>query len=231
MDISGRLYVVATPIGNMQDITARALETLRDSDLIVCEDTRVTGGLLHKQGIKKQMRALNEFNEEAVLYEIISQLKDGAVVSLVSDSGTPLISDPGFLLVRQARKSGITVIPIPGASAVIAALSASGLPSDSFLFSGFLPKQQSKKQRFFQHFKDTITKDYSPTLIFYESPHRIVHTLQIMLKIFEDREVTIARELTKIHEEFYTDSISALLSAYTQKVPKGELTVLFSLKS
>lgn len=231
MEESGNLYVVATPIGNMQDITARALETLRASDLIVCEDTRVTGGLLHKHAIKKPMRALNEFNEEAVLYEIISQLKNGATISLVSDSGTPLISDPGFLLVRQARKNNITVTPIPGASAVITALSASGLPSDSFLFCGFLPKQQSKKRRFFQHFNDTITKDYSPTLIFYESPHRIVNTLQIMIEVFEDREVTIARELTKIHEEIYADALSSIINTFSQKEPKGELTVLFSLKS
>lgn len=230
MDL-GHLYIVATPIGNMQDITLRALETLRQSNLIVCEDTRVTGGLLHRHDIKKPMRALNEFNEETVLYEIISQLENGAIVSLVSDSGTPLISDPGFLLVRQARKKSIPVTPIPGASAVTVALSASGLPSDSFLFLGFLSKNLSKKKRLLTHIHASYNKDYSPTLILYESPHRITSTLAVLCEVFGDQKITIARELTKIHEEFKTGLLSELIAEYTQKSPKGELTLLISQKS
>ncbi len=230
MDISGHLYVVATPIGNMQDITLRALDTLRKSDLIVCEDTRVTGNLLHKYEIKKPMRALNEFNEQTVLYEIINELENGATVSLVSDSGTPLVSDPGFLLVRQARKKHIPVTPIPGASAGIAALSASGLPSDSFLFLGFLSKQRTKKRKYLDHLKTSFTKNFSPTIILYESPHRIIDTLEILQDVFGDRKITIARELTKIHEEFKTGLLSEIISEYSQKPPKGELTILISLK-
>ncbi len=230
MDISGHLYVVATPIGNIRDITLRALEVLKNSDLIVCEDTRVTGNLLHHYEIKKPMRALNEFNEQNLVYEIIKKLEEGEVISLVSDNGTPLISDPGFLLVREARKRNILVTPIPGPSAVTAALSASGLPTDSFIFLGFLPKNNSKKINLLTHLRDTVNKNYSPTIVMYESPHRLTETLKVMLEIFGDKEVTVAREITKLYEEFRTESVSVLIDSYTQNAPKGEITLLISLK-
>ncbi|HRN96603.1 MAG TPA: 16S rRNA (cytidine(1402)-2'-O)-methyltransferase [Candidatus Levybacteria bacterium] len=230
MEEPGHLYIVATPIGNLHDATLRALDTLKQCDTVVCEDTRVTGKLLHHFGIKKPMVALNEFNEETVMYEIISQLENGAIVALVSDGGTPLISDPGFLLVRLARKKGITITPIPGPSAVTTALSASGIPSDSFLFLGFLTKNRTKKKKLLSHIKTTISKDFSPTLVLYESPHRIVDTLTVLQETFGDCEIVIARELTKIHEEFKQELLSTLINEYTQKAPKGELTLLLSLK-
>jgi 16S rRNA (cytidine1402-2'-O)-methyltransferase len=230
MDSEGHLYIVATPIGNLQDITLRAIEILKDSDVIVCEDSRVTGKLLHHLGFKKPMMALNEFNEETVAYEIIHLLQQGKKISLVSDSGTPLISDPGFILVRLARKKGIPVTPIPGASAVIAALSASGLPSDSFLFLGFLPKNNSKKKKTLTTISEMTQLDLSPTIIFYESPHRIVDTLILLHEICGDREILIARELTKIYESFHSNTISKLITEFSTKQPKGEITVLLSLK-
>ncbi len=230
MDL-GHLYIVATPIGNLQDITLRALETLKQSDTIVCEDTRVTGILLHNYGIKKPLIALNEFNEQTVIYEIIEKLQQGENVSLVSDNGTPLISDPGFLLVRLARKKEIPVFPIPGPSAVITALSASGLPTDSFVYLGFLPKNKTKKKKYLQYLSSIVTKDFCPTFALYESPHRIIDTLTQIKDTFGDIHVVVARELTKIHEEFTNIQISECIANYSQKAPKGEITLLFSLKS
>lgn len=230
MDSSGRLYILATPIGNMQDITLRALDTLKTCDLVVCEDTRVTGKLLHNYDIKKPLKALNEFNEHNVVYDIIQEIINGSVVCLVSDSGTPLVSDPGFLLVREAKKKDLSVIPIPGPSAVIAALSASGLPTDSFLFLGFLPKNKTKRKKQLSFIANTFRTEYKPTIVFYESPHRIVETLKFILEIFGDIEITIAREITKIHEEIKSELLSELINKYSEKEPKGEFTVLFSLK-
>jgi 16S rRNA (cytidine1402-2'-O)-methyltransferase len=214
----------------LQDITLRAIETLKSSDVIVCEDTRVTGRLLHHLGIKKPLRALNEFNEESQIHEIISELLQGLVISLVSDSGTPLISDPGFLLVRAARSKNIPVTPLPGPAAVIAALSASGLPTDMFLFLGFLSKNNTKKKKLLSHIQGTLSKDYSPTLILYESPHRVLQTLTTIREVFGDKKIVIARELTKIYEEFKFELISTLISEYSEKQPKGELTLVLSLK-
>jgi 16S rRNA (cytidine1402-2'-O)-methyltransferase len=230
MKDESHLYIVATPIGNLQDITLRAIETFKISDTIVCEDTRVTGKLLHHLGIKKPMIALNEFNEQNVAYDVIHLLEQGQKISLVSDGGTPLISDPGFVLVRLARQKGFTVTPIPGASAVIAALSASGLPSDSFLFLGFLPKNATKKRKLLTSYTESINKTFSPTLLFYESPHRIVDTLSLIQIIFGDIEIMIAREITKIYESFQSGQVSELIKEYTAKQPKGEITVLLSMK-
>lgn len=231
MEISGHLYIVATPIGNLQDITLRALEIFKQCDTIICEDTRVTGNLLHHFEIKKPMVALNEFNEETVMYELINRLKNGEIMCLVSDGGTPLVSDPGFLLVRLAHKHGVPVTPIPGASAVITALSASGLPSDSFLFLGFLPKNSSKKIKILSHIHTSVSKDFSPTLILYESPHRIVDTLICLEKIFGNCEIVIARELTKMYEEIRREKVQELIAEYSEKQPKGEITLLLSLKN
>jgi 16S rRNA (cytidine1402-2'-O)-methyltransferase len=228
MNTAGNLYIVATPIGNLQDITLRAIEILKSVDLIVCEDTRVTGKLLHHLGIKKTMKALNEYNEEQVLYEVLSGLEAGMNIALVSDAGTPLISDPGFRLVRTAREKIFEVIPIPGASAVIAAISASGLPCDKFLFLGFLAKNRTKKHKLLSHLKKTVTPDYRPTIIFYESPHRVVDSLQVMYEVFGDIEIVIARELTKVYEEISKKRVQEWIGLYTEQQPKGEITVLFS---
>lgn len=230
MDSSGQLYIVATPIGNMQDITFRAIDVLKGCDLVVCEDTRVTGKLLHHYNIKKPLKPLNEFNEQNVIYDVINKIINGAKVCLVSDSGTPIVSDPGFLLVREARKKKLTVTPIPGPSAVVAALSASGLPTDSFLFLGFLPKNKTKKQKMLTYISSTFTNDYKPTMIIYESPHRIVDTLQYLKEVFDDKKIMVAREVTKMHEEFRSELLSTFISEYSEKQPKGELTLLISLK-
>ena len=227
----GSLYIVATPIGNLQDITLRALETLKNVDIVLCEDTRLTGKLLNHFKIKKPLRLLNDFNEETVSYQVLDLLVDGKQIALVSDAGTPLISDPGFRLVRLAREHSITVIPIPGPTSVISALSASGFPSDSFLFIGFLPKGANKKTRLFNNLKTTYkSQDLCPTLIFFESPYRLVETLQLMLKELGDIEVVLARELTKIHEEFIQKPLSILVTDFEKKKPKGEFVVLLSLK-
>ncbi len=226
------LYIVATPIGNMQDITLRALEVLRSVDFIICEDTRITGKLLHHFEIKKPMKALNEYNEKTAIYEILDEILLGKSAAIVSDAGTPLISDPGFPLVKLAKEKGVLVISIPGPTALITALSSSGLPTDSFMFQGFLPKRASKIEQFFDYFRSSVCSNgYSPTLVFYESPHRIIKTVKIMLDVLGDHEVVIARELTKIHEEVIKMKVSEFIIKYDKASPKGELVILMSLKT
>lgn len=221
----GTLYIVATPIGNLQDITLRAIEILKNVSSIVCEDTRVTGKLTGKYEIKKPLLALNEFNEEQVVYEVLKKLEK-ADIALVSDAGTPLISDPGYRLVNEAIKRGYKVVPIPGASALITALSACGLPTDKFVFLGFLPKSEVKATK-----QLSIFADFEGTIILYESPHRITQTLHAISEVFGDIDVTIARELTKIYEEIISKKISAHLEKYEAQEPKGEIVVLFSNKN
>ncbi len=219
------LYIVATPIGNMQDITSRAMLTLDEVGAILCEDTRETKKLLEKYEIKtSHLIPFNEFNEENVLYEVLELLKT-VDVALVSDAGTPLISDPGYKLVSYARKRGIKVIPIPGPSAIITALCASGLPTDKFTFLGFLPKTQGKAVTILEN-----TKKMELTVILYESPHRIIKTLETINNVFGDIEVTIARELTKVYEEIFSDKCLNLIEKYANKNPKGEFVLLFSTK-
>lgn len=222
--MKGNLYIVATPIGNLQDITFRAVETLKSVDFIVCEDTRVTSRLLNHYGIKKPLIALNEFNEDQILYEILKKLENGSG-ALVSDAGTPLISDPGYRLVKEAKKKGFLVSPIPGASAIISALSVSGLPTDKFVFLGFLPKSEARAGKLLNK-----TKLIELTVILYESPHRIIKTLELIKNIFGDIEITIARELTKIYEETRSEKATSLIEHFTKITPKGEFVILFSLK-
>lgn len=219
------LFVVATPIGNLQDITFRALETLKSVDLIVCEDTRVSSTLLNKYEIKKPLFALNEFNEEQEVFTILKRLET-VDVALVSDAGTPLISDPGFRLVSSAKKKGFAVVPIPGPSALIAALSASGLPTDKFSFLGFLSKSQTKNEKVLHQYKDLQT-----TIVLYESPHRIIKTLEAIKNVFGNIEITMAREITKIHEEIITKTVAEFINKYQEVEPKGEIVLLFSSKS
>lgn len=193
----GTLFVVATPIGNLDDLSPRARQVLSDADLIAAEDTRHTGRLLSHFGIKSRQIALHDHNEDTVLVRIIADLKDGKSVALVSDAGTPLISDPGFRLLRAAHDAGIRVSPIPGPSAVVAALSVCGLPTDEFCFAGFLPGKKVARQKQLQ----TLVGE-SRTMIFYESVHRIVETMSDLRSTFAgERQVFIGRELTKLHEQ------------------------------
>lgn len=220
----GNLYVVATPIGNLQDISLRALDVLQSVDTIVCEDTRVTSILLNRYEIKKPLIAINEYNEDQVVYSILGKLEKENI-ALVSDAGTPLISDPGFKLVSSAKKRGINIVPIPGATALIAALCVSALPTDKFTFLGFLPKTPSKAEGLLE-----LTKGLETTVVIYESPHRILQTLKIIKNVFGDIEVTLARELTKKFEEVKSQKISQHLLDYLSKNPKGEFVMLLSTK-
>ena len=222
MEYKGKLYVVATPIGNLQDITLRAIDTLKNVNTIVCEDTRVSSILLTKYEIKKPLIAINEFNEEQMTYQILKILETSDV-AVVSDAGTPLISDPGYRLVNAAKAKDIRVIPIPGASALIAALSASSLPTDKFVFLGFLPKSKAKAVKSLKELESLRT-----TVILYESPHRIVSSLENIIEAYGDIKVTIGRELTKIYEEIVEKKASEFIDLYTAKPPKGEFVVLFS---
>ncbi len=221
---TGTLYILATPIGNLGDISQRALEILRSCDIVACEDTRNTGALLGKFGIKKRMFVNEDSREKAVVPALAEKLKSGLNVALVSDAGTPCVSDPGFRIVRECRKTGVKVVPIPGACAFISALSASGLPSDSFLFSGFLPAKTSARRNFFEKYKD-----FPHTLIFYESPYRIDKFLSEALEIFGgERVVCVAKEITKIHERFFVGKLSCVKSEVEKSALKGEFVVMIA---
>lgn len=226
----GQLFIVSTPIGNLQDITLRAIATLKEVDEIICEDTRVTGRLLHEFGIDKKMITLTDANEESKSYEIIQQLLEGISFALVSDSGTPLISDPGFKLVREAIKKEIKVVPIPGANAITTALSASGFPTDKFLFLGFAPDSLEHKKKFFEGAKNMIAaSSMSPTIVYYESPHKLLRSLEAIQIVFGDIEIVIAREMTKMYEEFLRDKASVLAEHFTKNAIKGEFVILFRI--
>jgi len=203
----GTLFVVATPIGNLSDTSSRALDTLRNADLIACEDTRQTLKLLSHFGIQKPLTSYHEFNEREKSVELAERIERGDAIALVSDAGTPAISDPGYRLVRLCRERGITVVAIPGANAAITALSASGLPSDNFHFVGFLPPRKSARC---DHLESL--RAYRGTLIFYESPHRVLSTLNDMQEVLGDRETCIGRELTKVHEEYVFGKFSEVRS-------------------
>jgi len=221
--VSGTLYIVATPIGNLEDITLRALRVLREVDLIACEDTRQTRKLLDRHGIAKPLVSYHEHNEQSRAPELLRELEAGRNIALVSDAGTPLISDPGFRIVEQARALGIAVTPIPGPSALTSALSASGLPTDAFFFGGFLPAKKSQRRKMLEGLKG-----YPATLVFYESPHRIMESLDDIVSVLGARRMTLARELTKIHEEFLPGTASELREALGQRQVKGELTLLIA---
>lgn len=219
------LYVTATPIGNLGDLSNRALEILQGVDAIICEDTRVTKKLLTRFGIGKPLIACHEHNETRMIPEILGKLEAGVSLAMVSDAGTPLISDPGYNLVRAAQDQGIPVIPIPGASAPITALQASGLATDAFLFAGFLPPKEGKKEKALEALKNTPA-----TLIFFESPKRVVKTLKSMVKVFGGEcEAVLARELTKMHEEIVRAPLSKLLETFeARETIKGEIVLLVS---
>lgn len=227
------MFIVATPIGNLEDITLRALNTLFSVDAILCEDTRKTGALLRhfeKPGLKiPELFSFYEENELKRMPEAMSRLKVGENLALVTNSGTPTISDPGFKLVRECWQEGIKVVPIPGPSSPIAALSASGLPTDKFLFLGFLPNKSGQRVRLFREVAESL-RHISATVIFFDSPFRIQKSLQDLQTVFGDIKVVISRELTKIHEEVKKEKISAFVSEYEKKPVKGELVILFNPK-
>ncbi|MFO1370996.1 MAG: 16S rRNA (cytidine(1402)-2'-O)-methyltransferase [Candidatus Competibacteraceae bacterium] len=221
---SGALYVVATPIGNLEDISARALRVLREVNCIAAEDTRHTRQLLRHFGIETPLLSLHEHNERARVESIVARLREGAALALVSDAGTPLISDPGFPLVRELRRQGLKVIPVPGPSSLLAALSVAGLPTDRFVFEGFLPAKVAARRERLQ----TLARE-ERTLVFFEASHRVAETLADMTAVFgADRPAVVARELTKRFEEVHSASLSecaAWLEADSNR-SKGEFVVL-----
>src|SRR3990167_8878463 len=203
----GKLFIVATPIGNLGDITLRAIEVIKSVDYVLCEDTRVGAKLLNHFGISKKMVSFNDFNENQKMSDVISDLTSGKSIALVSDAGTPLISDPGYKLVRAAISNDIHVESIPGPSALIAALTISGLPPDKFTFLGYLPKQETKKLKILKAVKKNQENLKSTTIIF-ESPFRVLKTLMSIKEVFGDIDVVICRELTKLYEETRREKVS-----------------------
>ena len=218
--VSG-LYVVATPIGNLRDITLRALDVLAQADLVLCEDTRVTGKLLHAYGISAKLERHDEHAAERARPRALAALAEGKRVVLVSDAGTPLISDPGYRLVREASAVGYAVIPIPGASALIAGLSAAGLPTDRFLFAGFPPPKSAARRTFLEELAGIRT-----TLVFYEGGSRLADSLSDMVSVLGDREAVVCRELTKLYETIYRGPLSALAADPGLDAPRGEIVIL-----
>lgn len=219
--LEAALYLVATPIGNLGDITLRALETLAAADVLACEDTRVTRVLLDRYGIRRRSTPYHEHNATEAGPRLIEALAEGKSVALVSDAGTPLVSDPGFRLVEQALAAGIRVIPIPGPSAVLAALTASGLPSDTFLFAGFLPVKDGQRRTRLEELKAVPA-----TLIFFESPRRLADTLAAMTDVLGMRNTAVGRELTKTFEEMRTGTLANLAEHYAAAdTPRGEIVV------
>lgn len=217
----GCLYIVSTPIGNLEDITMRALRVLKEADLIACEDTRQTLKLLSHFDISKRLVSYHQHNEITRAAEIVIELEQGAKVALVSDAGTPAISDPGHRLVSLCLRHGIQVVPVPGASAFVAALAASGMPIEQFSFVGFLPSRPTERRKSLRGLADEPR-----TLAFYEAPHRVLDTLEDALEILGNRPAVIAREVTKMYEEFQRGHLEQLIEAARKKAPRGEITLL-----
>lgn len=218
---SGTLFVCATPIGNLSDITLRALETLKGVDLIAAEDTRVTLKLLNHYGIRKPLVSYHQHSPSKRVEWLLHQLKEGKNIALVCNAGTPGISDPGVSLVQAALRERIPVVPIPGASAVTAALSVSGMNAQQFLFLGFLPRKRKERRKWLE-----LVKSLPFTLVVYEAPHRLRESLEDLLEILGDRVTVLCRELTKVHEEVTLTTLSALLRRYEVEDPLGEFTLV-----
>jgi len=221
--VTGKLYIVATPIGNLKDITLRALETLKDVDEIACEDTRHSRKLFNKFGIKKPLISLHEHNENRKTDAILKKIKSGSNIALISDAGTPLVSDPGYLLINKLLEEGVAVEAIPGPCAAINALVISGLPSDRFYFLGFLPPKSSSRIRKFNELKD-----HPSTLIFYESTHRIQKFLREAFEVLGSRPVVLVREMTKVFEEVLRGQLGELGTTLSPRSWKGEFVVLIA---
>ena len=222
----GKLYLVPTPIGNLEDMTLRALRILKEVDLILAEDTRTSGRLLQHFEISTPMQSHHMHNEHKMVEAIAKRIKKGETIALITDAGTPAISDPGFLLTRECIKYGIEVDCLPGATAFIPALVNSGLPNDKFVFEGFLPVKKGRQTRLKSLGEETRT------MVFYESPHKLVKTLGNFVEYFgADRPVSVSRELTKIYEETIRGSVEEVLKHYTEKPPKGEIVIVVGGKS
>ncbi|MEX2302581.1 MAG: 16S rRNA (cytidine(1402)-2'-O)-methyltransferase [Bryobacterales bacterium] len=220
--MAGAIYLVATPIGNLEDITLRALRTLREADVIACEDTRHTRKLLTHFEIQKPVLSYHEHNEAHRASELVERAQAGQSVAVVTDAGMPGISDPGFRVVRAAIEAGVAVVSIPGPAAVVAALAASGLPTDSFHFAGFLPAKKGQRRKAIE-----ALAGIEATLVFYEAPHRVIETLDEVRNVLGDRPAVVARELTKVHEEFLRGTTSEVLAELNSRTTiKGEITVL-----
>lgn len=216
-----KLYIIPTPIGNLKDITLRALETLQEVDVILAEDTRQTSKLLKHYNIDKKLIAHHQHNEHHKIERVIEEIKSGVVIGLVSDAGTPAISDPGFLLARECIKNGIEVETLPGATAFVPALVNSGFPCDKFVFEGFLPHKKGRQTRL------NVLKEETRTVIFYESTHRLIKTLTQLAEFFgEDRQVSVSRELTKMHEENIRGTVKEVLEYYNNNIIKGEIVIV-----
>lgn len=218
---SGELYLVATPIGNLKDITLRALEVLENVDRIACEDTRTSGVLLKHYGIKTPMKAYHTHNEAEATEQLVAELVTGKRIALISDAGTPLLSDPGARLVKAAIAAGVRVTPIPGASALLSAITVAGLPSEQFFYAGFLPNKSGARTQTLKPFTHL-----QATLVFYEAPHRLLDSLTDMRAVFGERDAAVARELTKLHEECVRGSFSEIIAHFEAHAPRGECVIL-----
>lgn len=221
----GKLYVVPTPVGNMEDMTFRAIRILKEADLILAEDTRTSGILLKHYEIKNAMQSHHKFNEHQTVESIVNRIKGGQTVALISDAGTPGISDPGFLVVRECVRNGIEVQCLPGATAFVPALVSSGLPDERFCFEGFLPQKKGRMTRL------NALKEETRTMIFYESPYRLLKTLTQFAEIFEaDRPVSVCREISKIHEESVRGTLQEVIAHFTETEPRGEIVIILGGK-
>ena len=219
----GILYIVPTPVGNMEDMTFRAIRVLKEVDLVLAEDTRTSGILLKHYEIKNQLMSHHKFNEHVTSAGIVGRLLAGENVALISDAGTPGISDPGFFLVREAVRTGVEVQCLPGATAFVPALVASGLPCDRFVFEGFLPQKKGRQTRL------EALREEQRTMVFYESPYRLVKTLQQLAEVFgSDRQVSVCREISKVHEESVRGSLEEVIAHFKEKEPKGEIVIVLA---
>ncbi len=222
----GKLYIVPTPIGNLDDMTFRAVKVLKDADIVLAEDTRTSGKLLKHFGIDTKMSSYHKFNEHKVAESIVNKIKSGENVALISDAGTPAISDPGFLLVRECVKNGVDVECLPGATAFVPALVNSALPADKFFFEGFLPHKKGRQTRL------KFLSEFPHTVILYESPHRLVKTLKQIAEFFgSDRKVSVSRELTKLHEENVRGTVEEVIEHFDNKTVKGEIVIVIEGKT
>ena len=217
----GTLYLVPTPVGNLEDITLRALRVLREADMVLAEDTRTSGLLLKHFEIKNAMQSYHKFNEHQTVSHVVERLQAGEMVAVVSDAGTPGISDPGFLIAREAIRAGVEVVCLPGATALVPALVSSGLPSDRFCFEGFLPQKKGRQTRI------EALRGETRTMIFYESPHRVVKALTQFVEVFgPDRPVSVCREISKVHEECVRGTLAEVLQHFTDNEPRGEFVIV-----
>ena len=222
----GILYIVPTPVGNLEDMTLRAIRLLKEVDLILAEDTRTSGILLKHFDIRNSLMSHHKFNEHGTSAAVVSRLLAGENVALISDAGTPGISDPGFFLVREAVKAGVEVQCLPGATAFVPALVSSGLPCDRFVFEGFLPQKKGRKTRLEELAAETRT------MIFYESPYRLVKTLQQFAEVYgEERQVSVCREISKVHEESVRGTLAEVIAHFTETEPKGEIVIILAGRS